>query len=78
MVTSKVRNNDGFLVKSRGKYSKLVQHFTNTYKLNNEYMNFIYLNCGVRKINVTVKYETYAVVQRKAEKIQLYLPGLEP
>ena len=82
LVTSKVRNNDGFLVKIRGKYSKLVQHFTNTYKLNNEYMNFIYLNCGMRKLNaanlITVTYATYAVAQRKPEKIQLCLSGFKP
>ena len=82
LVTSKVRNNDGFLVKMRGNYSKLVQHFTNTYKLNNKYMNFIYLNCGMRKINaenlITVTYATYAVVQRKPEKIQLCLPDTNP
>ena len=36
----------------------------------------------MRKINVenliTVTYATYAVVQRRPEKIQLCLPGLEP
>ena len=36
----------------------------------------------MRKINaenlITVTYATYAVAQRKPEKIQLCLPGLDP
>ena len=36
----------------------------------------------MREINaenlITVTYETYAVAQRKPEKIQLCLPGLDP
>ena len=56
-------------------YFTLAWDLTDNFKnRNDEYMNFIYLNCADEEINtekiITVKDATYAVAKRKPGKIQ--------
>ena len=72
LVTIKVRNNAGVLVKIHGKYSKLVQHFTNIYKLNNKYTNFIFLNSGMWRMQRTSSQLHTQLMQLRKERLKRF------